>query len=92
MVGMDKYRHSSGKRVKVKICGRLPSFHQILTSFMPIGATVIELRVFNKKEKKKKKKKNMDKMGKLLFVIILAKCGLLVKDLVHSLVSTYVVL
>ena len=61
---------------------------------MPIGATVIELRVFNKKEKKKKKKKkkNMDKMGKLFFVIILAKHGLLVKDLAHSLVSTYVVL
>ena len=35
---------------------------------MSIGAIVIELRVFNKKEKKKmKKKKNMDKMGKLFF-------------------------
>ena len=57
---------------------------------MSIGATVIELRVFNKKEKKKKK--NMDKMGKLFFVIILAKRGLLMNDLAHSLVSTYVVL
>ena len=38
---------------------------------MSIGAIVIELPVFNKKEKKKKKKKkkNMDKMGKLCFVI-----------------------
>ena len=50
---------------------------------MSIGAMVNELRVFNKKEKKKKK--NMDKMGKLFFVITLPKIGILVKDLVHSL-------
>ena len=57
---------------------------------MSIGTTVIELRVFNKKEKKKK---NMDKMGKEekhgqngKTVTILAKSCILVKDLVHSLV------
>ena len=54
---------------------------------MSIGAMVIELRVFNKKEKKKKK--NMDKMGKLFFVITLLK---IVKDLVHSLFLTCIVL
>ena len=55
---------------------------------MSIGAMVIELRVFNKKEKKK----NMDKMGKLFFVIILPKIGILVKDLVHSVFLTCIVL
>ena len=59
---------------------------------MSIGAMVIELRVFNKKEKKKKKKKNMDKMGKLFFVIILPKIGILVKDLAHSLFLTCILL
>ena len=59
---------------------------------MSIGAIVIELRVFNKKEKKKKKKKNMDKMGKKNFVITLPKIGILVKDLVHSLFLTCIVL
>ena len=59
---------------------------------MPIGSImVIELRVLNKKEKKKKKK-NMDKMGKLFFVIILSKIGILVKDLAHSLFLTCIVL
>ena len=57
---------------------------------MSIGAMVIELRVFNKKEKKKKK--NMDKMGKLFFVIILPQIGILVKDLAHSLFLTCIVL
>ena len=50
---------------------------------MSIGNTVIELRIFNKKEKQKK---NMDKMGKLFFVIVLAKSGIIVKELVQSLV------
>ena len=67
---------------------------------MSIGAMVIELRVFNKKrkrkrkrkKKRKKKKKNMDKMGKLFFVIILPKIGILVKDLAHSLFLTCIVL
>ena len=61
---------------------------------MSIGAMVIELRVFNKKEKKKKKKKkkNMDKMGKLFFVRILPEIGILVKDLAHSLFLTCIVL
>ena len=60
---------------------------------MSIGAMVIELRVFNKKEKKKKKKKkNMDKMGKLFFLIILPKIGILVKDLAHSLFLTCILL
>ena len=57
---------------------------------MSIGAMVIELRVFNKKEKKKKK--NMDKMGKLFFVITLPKIGIFVKDSVHSLFLTCIVL
>ena len=56
---------------------------------MSIGAMAIELRVFNKKEKKKK---NMDKMGKLFFVITLPKIGILVKGLVHSLFLTCIVL
>ena len=56
---------------------------------MSIGAMVIELRVFNKKERKKKKNINMDKMGK---VIILPKIGILVKDLAHSLFGTCIVL
>ena len=34
----------------------------------------------------------MDKMGKFVFVIILARSGISVKDLVHSLVLTCVVL
>ena len=49
---------------------------------MSIGATVIELRVFNKKEKKKK-----NKMGKQFFVISLAKSGL-----AHNLILTCVVM
>ena len=61
-----------------------------------IGA-VVELRVFNKKEKKKKKKKKKKKrkqnlMGKLFLVIILAKSGILVKGLAHSLFLICVVL
>ena len=59
---------------------------------MSIGVIVIELRVFNKKEKKKKKKKNMDKMGKLFFVITLSKIGILVNNLVHSLFLTCILL
>ena len=55
---------------------------------MSIGGIVIELCVFNKKEKKK----NMDKVGKLFFVIILPKIGILVKDLAHSLFLTCIVL
>ena len=43
-------------------------------------------------EGEEEEEENMDKMGKLLFVVTLAKRGLLVKDLAHSLVSTYVVL
>ena len=42
------------------------AFTQI-SSFTPIGNTVIELREF---KKKKKKKNNMDKMGILLLAII----------------------
>ena len=40
-----------------------------ISSFTPIGTTVIELRE-SKKKKKKKKKNNMDKMGKLLLAIV----------------------
>ena len=40
---------------------------------------VIELHIFNKE-----KKKNIDKMGKSFFVIILARSGMLVKDIAHS--------
>ena len=39
-----------------------------MSSFMPIGTTVIELREL--KKKKKKKKNNMDKIGKLLLAIV----------------------
>ena len=49
---------------------------------------VIELREFNHK----KKKKNMGNMGKLIFVIILAKSGILRKYMACSFVSTCVVL
>ena len=45
----------------MKNLGGVPSFYQnLISSFMPIGTTVIELREL----KKKKKKNNMDKMGK----------------------------
>ena len=43
----------------MKILGGVLSFY-LISSFMPIGTTVIELREL------KKKKNNMDKMGKLL--------------------------
>ena len=57
----EPYWHSSSKRVK--FCGQLPSFDQILSrymlSFMSVGIMVIELREF--------KEKNIDKVGKLYF-------------------------
>ena len=56
---------------------------------MSVDTMVIELREFNDK---KKKKKNMDKMGKLFLVIILAISGILVKYLAYSLALTCVVL
>ena len=53
MAGADQYQNSSSKRVNVKIFGRVPlSMKPVqLPSFMSIGTTVIELRVFNKKKK-----------------------------------------
>ena len=56
---------------------------------MSVGTMVFKLREFNDK---KKKKKNMDKMGKLFLVIILAISGILVKYFAYSLVLPCVVL
>ena len=56
MAETDNNRYSCSKRVNT------PKLVH-LSSFTPIGTTVIELREF-------KKKKNMDKMGKLLLAII----------------------
>ena len=64
MGGVNQYRHSSGKRVNVLICGGFPSFHQNLCTNQVNGTMVIGLR------DKKKKKNNMDKMHKLIFLII----------------------
>ena len=55
---------------------------------MSFGTIVIDLREF----KEKKKKNNMDKMGKLILLIFLAKSGILMKYLAYSLVLTCVVL
>ena len=53
-------------------CGHIPSF-------MSIGITVIELHSFKKDEEEKEekrsiKKKNMDKRGKLRFILTFEKC------------------
>ena len=61
MGGANQYRYSCSKRVTVQ----LPSFNEILSSFMLIGTMVIELVIRDFKEEKKKKKSNMDKMDKL---------------------------
>ena len=52
-------------------------------TFMSVGTTAIELRVF------KKKKKNMDKMGKTFLGIIFTLGALLLRFLVYCLVFTY---
>ena len=54
-------------------------------TFMSIGTTAIELRVF----KKKKEKKNMDKLGKTFLGIIFTFGALLLRILVYCLVFTY---
>ena len=58
MGGADQYQHSSGK---VKFCGQLPSFDEMLSrnqvSYLLVLSRVIELREFKEKEKKN----NMDR-------------------------------
>ena len=74
----------------MKIWGGVPSFNRNLSghqTFMSIGTTAIELRVF--KKKKKKEKKNMDKMGKTFLGIIFTFGALLLRFLVYCLVFTY---
>ena len=43
MTGMDKYRHSSSRRVKVKMFGQLPSFDRILTRYKVSCLLVLQL-------------------------------------------------
>ena len=57
-------------RVKVEICRRVPSFNEILSSFMSIGTTVTELHEFEEK-RKPKKNNNMDKIGKLVHLLVI---------------------
>ena len=52
MGGVNQYRHSSGKRVNVNICGGFPSFYQNLCTYQVSCVVVIELREFNDKKKK----------------------------------------
>ena len=61
MVGMDKYRHSSGKRVKVKICGRLPSFHQILTRYEVSCLLVLRLLSYASSTRRRGRRKTWTK-------------------------------
>ena len=69
MAGTDNHRNSGSRRVNMKIWGGVPSFNRNLfrhQTFMSIGTTAIELRVF--KKKKKKKKKTWTKWEKHLWV------------------------
>ena len=56
-------------------------FLALTETFMSIGTTAIELRVF--KKKKKKEKKNMDKTGKTFLGIIFTLGALLLRFLVY---------
>ena len=56
MAGMDKYRHSSGTRVKLKICGRLPSFHQILTRYEVSCLLVLSLLSYASSTRRRRRK------------------------------------
>ena len=88
----DQYRHSSSKRVKVEICGPLPSFDEIqMRSFMSTGITIIELREF-KEKKKRKKKKNMDELENYFLSHNFRQSGILEQTLAYSLVVTCIVL
>ena len=65
MVGMHKYRHSSGKRVKVKMCGRLPSFHQILTRYEVSCLLVLRLLSYASSTRRRRRKHGQN--GKTTF-------------------------
>ena len=69
MAGMDKYRHSSTKRVKVKICGQLPSSDQILTRYEV--SCLLVLRLLDYASSKRRRRKTWTKWDNL------AKSGIL---------------
>ena len=81
MARTDNHRNSGSRRVNMKIWGGVPSLKLVYTpTFMSIGTTAIELRVFKKKKKKKKEKK----MGKTFFGILFIFGALLLRFLEFS--------
>ena len=85
MGGVNQYRNSSSKRVKVNICGRFPSFYRNLCSYQ-VSYVVVLWLLSSMTRRKKEHGQNAN------FVIIKPKSGNLMKYLVHRLLLTYSVL